>query len=84
LYAKNPPELVVEVKSRDDRWAKVYEKIGEYLEAGVRVVCVIDPATETVTVHHAEEPVQSLKAGDELRFPSVLGDFSMPVKKIFE
>jgi Uma2 family endonuclease len=84
MYAPNPPELVFEVKSRDDRWPKIHEKVAEYLEVGVRIVCVVDPETETVAIHHAERPVQSLTSVDVLRFPDVLGDFELPVTKIFE
>jgi Uma2 family endonuclease len=84
LYAAKPPELVVEVKSREDRWATIHEKVAEYLAVGVRVVCVVDPETETVAIHHAERPVQSLAAGEELRLPDVLGEFAVPIKKFFE
>jgi Uma2 family endonuclease len=83
LYAAGPPELVFEVKSRDDRWAKIHEKVAEYLEVGVRVVCVVDPETVTVAVHHAAKPVQSLKGGDELSIPDVLGDFSVAISEFF-
>ncbi len=84
LYAAKPPELVFEVKSRDDRWARIHEKVAEYLDAGVCAVCVADPETETVTVHHAERPVQSLTAVDELTFPEILGDFRVVVSEFFQ
>ena len=84
LYASKPPELVFEVKSRDDRWPKIHEKIAEYLAVGVRIVCVADPNTETLAIHHAERPVQSLSGGDELTLPDVLGDFRVPISKFFE
>jgi len=84
MYAPKPPELVFEVKSRDDRWAKIQEKVAEYLQVGVRVVCVVDPETETLAIHHAERPVQSLTGDDELRVPDVLGDFAVPISKFFE
>lgn len=84
LYAPKPPELVFEVKSRDDRWARIHEKIAEALEAGVRTVCIVDPATETVAIHSSERPVQSLTVADELILPDVLGDFRVAVKQLFE
>jgi Uma2 family endonuclease len=83
MYAARPPEAVFEVKSRDDRWSRIHEKAAEYLEAGVRVICVLDPDTETVAVHHSERPVQSLKADDELTLPDVLGDFRVAVSDFF-
>jgi Uma2 family endonuclease len=84
MYAPKPPELVFEVKSPDDRWSQVHEKIAEYLAVGVRVVCVADPKTETVAIHHSERPVQSLAGDDELSLPDVLGNFRVPISKFFE
>lgn len=37
------PDLAVEVLSPDDRSRDVLDKVGEYLQAGVRLVWVIDP-----------------------------------------
>jgi Uma2 family endonuclease len=84
VYASKPPELIFEVKSREDRWAKIHEKVAEYLAAGVQAICVVDPETETVAVHHAERPVESLTAVDELVLPDILGDFRVAVGQFFE
>jgi Uma2 family endonuclease len=84
LYAAQPPELVFEVKSRDDRWAKIQERIAEYLGVGVRTVCVVDPETETVSVYHCERPVLSLTSADVLTLPDILGDFRVTVRDFFE
>ena len=43
-------ELVFEVRSPGDRWGRILGlKIGEYLEAGVKVVCVLDQMTDAAT-----------------------------------
>ena len=55
-YLDVPPDLVFEVRSEHDRWAKVTEKVAEYLNAGVPVVVVLDPDTETARVHYADAP----------------------------
>ncbi|HYO26453.1 MAG TPA: Uma2 family endonuclease [Lacipirellulaceae bacterium] len=83
IYAARPPEVVFEVKSRDDRWSKIHEKVAEYLAAGVLAVCVVDPETETVAVHHSDRPVESLTAVDELKLPNILGDFHVVVGEFF-
>src|SRR5437660_1434888 len=46
-YLTVVPELVVEVRSPSDRWPKVLAKMTEYLNAGVTVVCVVDPDSQT-------------------------------------
>ena len=79
-----PPELVIEVKSPSDRWAKVLSKISEYLEAGVCVVIVLDPETESASIHRQDELHQLCHNGDVLTLPDVLPGFSVPVKKFFD
>lgn len=79
-----PPELVVEVVSPTDRWSQIFVKIGDYLQAGVSAVVVLDPKTATASVYRADEIQQVLDNGDELTIPDVLPGFSVPVKRFFE
>ncbi len=84
-YLPVPPELVFEVRSPTDRWSKVLAKVGEYLNGGVQIVCVLDPQTETLTVYHGDELQRVLAADDELALPGLLGpDFRVPVRRFFE
>lgn len=83
-YLDVVPDLVVEVLSPDDRWSKVHEKTAEYLHAGVTVVCIVDPETESVHLHYADLAPQVLKSHDDLIFPELLPDFRVPVAKLFD
>ena len=58
-------------------WPRLLEKVAEYLDAGVTVVCVVDPRNETIQVHRADVPVQHMQGDDELTFPDVLPGFSL-------
>jgi len=78
------PDLVVEVRSPSDRWSKVTAKAMEYLEAGVRIVIILDPATATACVHRADEIQQIFDKGDELVLADVLPGFAVPVRQLFE
>ena len=71
------PELVFEVRSPHDR-------MGEYLNAGVGVVVLLDPETESASVHRQNEMHQLVHNGDELTLPDVLPGFAVPVKRFFE
>jgi Uma2 family endonuclease len=82
-YLDALPELVVEVLSTFDRWPRVLEKIVEYLDAGINVVCVVDPDTQTAQVHTAEAAVRHLTREDELTFPEVLPGFQCPLRVLF-
>lgn len=83
-YPSVAPEIVFEVRSPWDRWSEIQIKVGEYLNADVLAVCVLDPETDTVTVYRANEPPRVLRGDDELLFPGILDDFRMPVLRFFE
>ncbi len=73
-----------EIRSPTDRWSKVFFKVGEYLAAGVGVVCVLDQVLETVHVYRDNEFRHILHNSDELHLPDVLGDFRLAVQRFFE
>jgi Uma2 family endonuclease len=83
-YLDVVPELVFEVRSPTDRWSRLITKAGEYLEAGVTVVCLLDQVSETVQVYRADELPRTLHADDELHLPDILGELRFPVRRFFE
>jgi Uma2 family endonuclease len=83
-YPSVAPELVFEVRSPSDRWSAISAKAGEYLNAGVLVVCVLDPETESIGVYTENEFPRRLTIGEELTLPEVLPDFRVPVRRFFE
>ena len=82
-YLVAVPELIFEVRSPSDRWREVIEKVNEFLQAGVGVVCVVDDATKEVRVFD-ETGIHGFSADEELSFPSVLPGFRVPVRRLFE
>jgi Uma2 family endonuclease len=75
------PDLAVEVLSEGNTPAEMRRKVGEYFEAGVRLVWLIDPQKRTARVYSSpSESVevredQSLDGGDVLPgFSVVLGE----------
>jgi Uma2 family endonuclease len=83
-YLPVVPELVFEVCSPGDRWSQIWAKVGEYLEAGVTLVCVLDEATQTARVYRADQPEQALGPDEELTLPEVLPGFRAAVRRFFE
>jgi Uma2 family endonuclease len=77
------PDLVVEVRSPTDRWSTIFEKVGEYLNASVRVVVVLDDASASASVYRADELQQIFHNGDELTVPDVLPGFTVPISRLF-
>jgi Uma2 family endonuclease len=83
-YLDVAPELVIEIRSPDDRWAAIWEKVGEFLNSGVQMVCVFDDDTRTARLYSADQPERVLQQDQELSFPGILGDFRMRVRDFFE
>ncbi len=83
-YLDVVPELVFEVLSPDDRWTKVMAKVVEHLDAGVAVVCVLDPSRRNLYLYEGEEPVRILSEDDEFTLPALLGEFRVAVRDFFE
>lgn len=83
-YLDVAPELAFEVRSPDDRWSKLQAKVAEYLDAGVLVVCVVEPKDEFVMVYTPDAAPQRLSGNDLLKLPGVLPAFSVRVREFFE
>jgi Uma2 family endonuclease len=83
-YGPEVPELVVEVRSVNDRWREILVKVSEYLSAGVMVVVVLDPEAQIAHIFSADDPPRMLAADEELTLPSVLGEFRVRVGRFFE
>ena len=69
------PDLAVEVLSPGDSERRMLDKVGEYLQAGVRMVWVIDPATRSATSWRSLTRVRTSTADGELDGEDVLPGF---------
>jgi Uma2 family endonuclease len=77
------PDLVAEIVSPHDRMSQIQNKVTDYLAAGVRLVWIVDPKTETVTVYQSLKQVKVLIAEDILEGEDVLPGFQLTLKKLF-
>jgi Uma2 family endonuclease len=75
-FADLAPDLAVEVVSPGDRPRHVLDKVGEYLEAGVRLVWVIDPRKAKAVVHRSLSDAKERGLQDTLDGDDVLPGFS--------
>jgi Uma2 family endonuclease len=78
-YLLTIPELVVEVRSKNDTQPEIDEKVSAYLKAGAVLVWVADPDARTVTVHRANQAPVVLTAADTLTAAGVIPGFAVPV-----
>ena len=77
------PDLVVEVISPNDRFIQVTEKVRDWIEAGTRMVFVVNSRRRNVIVHRPEEEPITLTEEDTLDGGDVVPGWEMPVKDIF-
>ncbi len=82
-FLRLAPDLVVEVVSPYDRPGEIAAKAAMWLEAGVRLVWVVDPPTRTFAVHAPGRAVQVLTEGDELDGEDVVPGFRVAVADLF-
>lgn len=83
-FLTTPPELVVEVLSRDTSWEKMELKVADYHAFGVDLVWVLDPQTTTLRAYpRGGEPVV-LHGADEASADPHLPGFRVRVSRFFE
>ncbi len=70
--------------SPDDRPRAVLDKVGEYLQAGVRLVWVIDPKAGRAVVYRSVTAVRDLKADASLDGEDVLPGFRCSLAEILK
>ncbi|HIE26161.1 TPA: Uma2 family endonuclease [Candidatus Poribacteria bacterium] len=79
-----PPDLAIEVVSPSDKVYDVQEKTLEYLDAGTRMVWVIEPIAKTVTVYRSPNDIKTLTINDTLTGEDVVEGFQCAVSEVFE
>jgi Uma2 family endonuclease len=77
------PDLAVEVVSPTDALKEIHEKAFEYLDAGCRLVWVVEPFSQTVMVYRSRTDIRLLTINDVLTGEEVVEGFSCPVAEVF-
>jgi len=81
-FANLAPDLAVEVISPGDRPRWILDKVGEYLEAGVRLVWVIDPQKSSAVVYRSVTDVREIGLDEYLEGGDVLPGFRCQLREI--
>jgi Uma2 family endonuclease len=76
------PDLAVEIRSPEDETGELLLKVSRFISAGTRLVWVIDPQRETVTVYRANGDVLVLRGEDLVSGEDVLPGFSCRVSEL--
>lgn len=77
-FLREPPYIVVEILSREDKAAEIADKIDDYLDFGVPNIWVIDPRKQRLFVHTRDG---ARICGDSVDTSD--GKISIPLTEIF-
>ncbi len=78
------PDLAVEIVSPNDSLAEMGVKIEQYLEAGVRLVWLINPLSRTAEEYRADGPTDHIRRGGTLSAEPVLPGLSIPLEVLLQ
>ena len=82
-FAELAPDLAVEVISPSNKPSEIEEKISDYLNAGVRLVWVVYPETQSVVEHRPSTPSNTFGPDDMLQGYDVLPGFTCSMAELF-
>jgi Uma2 family endonuclease len=82
-YWPGAPDVAVEVISPSDRYTDVEDKVVEWLEAGSRMVIVVNPRQRFVTVYHSRTDIIRLTEEDMLEGGDVVPGWQLPISEVF-
>jgi Uma2 family endonuclease len=77
------PNLAVEVLSPGNTKAEIDRKLRDYFLAGVELVWVIDPKTQSAKAYTSPEDLRRIGKGGSLEGGAVLPGFSLSLKDLF-
>jgi Uma2 family endonuclease len=84
VFPQIAPDLAVEVVSPSDSPQRILDKVGEYLEAGVRLVWVIDPDNRRAVIYRALSSVRAIGPHDDLDGEDVVPGFRCRLSDILD
>src|SRR3989440_3903634 len=82
-YLELAPDLVVEVLSQNDRPGETLAKVGDWLDAGARLVWLIDPERRIARVYRPDGSESTIAADGQLDGEDVLPGFACTLAGIF-
>jgi len=82
-YWPEAPDLVVEVISPNDNYSEVEEKVFDWLEAGTRMVVVVNPRQRTATTYRSSTDIRVFKEGEVLDGADVVPGWQLEIAELF-
>lgn len=82
-YLETIPDLVIEIRSRNDTTAELDSKVAAYLAAGVRSEWVADPIAKTIVTHQSGRPPRIYAESETITLGELIRGFRLEVADVF-
>lgn len=77
------PDLAVEVVSTGDTFTEVGDKVFDWLQGAAKMVVVVNPRQQAVTVYRSLEDIMVLTQDDVIDGGEVVPGWTLPVRELF-
>jgi Uma2 family endonuclease len=77
------PDLAIEVLSPSNRMSEIWQRVADYLDAGSRLVWVVDPYTQAAVVLRPSGLPSLVSGDDALDGENVIPGFLLPLADVF-
>lgn len=77
------PDIAVEIKSPSNSLAELRDKAQRYMRLGTSLIWIIMPADQSIEIHRAQMPVETLAIDDTLSGADVLPGFELELRRLF-
>ena len=81
-YSITIPDLVAEVRSKNDWQPEIDDKVERYLRAGVKLVLIVDPARRAVQIYRPVQPPVLLGASDTIDISDLIPGLHVQVSDL--
>jgi len=82
-YYETIPDLIVEVVSKNDSRNYLRRKVNDYLQAGVAIVWLVDPAKRTLVEYRSGQEALTYDESATVLLPDLIPDFTLALAEVF-
>lgn len=82
-YLPLAPELAIEVLSPSDRFSRVVSKAFAWLDAGTKLVLVIDPDSETIHAYRSRKQIEVFERSEPIDCTNAVSNWTLVVDDVF-
>ncbi|MEZ6135022.1 MAG: Uma2 family endonuclease [Pirellulaceae bacterium] len=82
-YLPLAPDLAIEVRSPNDREARIEAKTFAWLDAGCPLVLIVDPEAETIQACRSREQIQVFESHESVDCSDAVSQWVLSVSEVF-